>query len=410
MNFFLNLVFIVILFVTPQVFALSGADDLVKNMFQKNQQIQAFEANIGTQKSLADSAVSGYYPTLNAVGGWQQNKTADMAATEKGVVGYLEGSWNLFRGFKNSSLSHQKDIQLKIAQLELQFEKKKLQQQFIEAASDMILLHQFQTILDEEYKLTQTQKQMASKKVAAGLTGAVDNLEFELRENEIQIEQKQIHQKHTEAHQSFLQIFGEEILDASIEKIAFSPIEKLTQVSQTFKIENSIEYQRAQFVLLQRQYERQEVKSEYLPSLDLTYSLGRITPSENNTSDYNESKYALQLTVPLFSGFDTYYKSKSTLLAELAAEKIKNQSRYNIESEYTTLKTKISEFDFLYKMNQKKLTNSQKYFDLTFAEYKRGVKNSPDLVSATERLFSEKKRKFEILKELEILNFRIENL
>ena len=38
------------------------------------------------------------------------------------------------------------------------------------------------------------------------------------------------------------------------------------------------------------------------------------------------------------------------------------------------------------------------------------VKNSPDLVNATERLFAEKKRKFEILKELEILKFRIENL
>jgi outer membrane protein len=406
----MSLVFIAILFVTPHLFALSGADDLVKNMFQKNQQIQAFEENIGAQKSLTESAASGYYPTLNAVGGWQQNKTDEMATTEEGAVGYLEGSWNLFRGFKDLSVSHQKKVQFKTAQLDLQFEKKNLELQFIEAASDMILLHQFQTILDEEYKLTQTQKQMAAKKAAAGLTGSVDNLEFELRENEIQIEKKQIYQKHIEAHQTFLKLFGEDISDADIEKINFSPIEKLTQVPQSFKIENSIEYQRAQLALESRQYERQEIKSEYLPSLDLTYSLGRITPTENRTSDFNESKYALQLTIPLFSGFDTYYKSKSSFQAEAAAEKSKNQTRYNVESEYNTLKNKILEFGFLYQMNQKKMVNTQKYFDLTFAEYKRGVKNSPDLVNATERLFAEKKRKFEILKELEVLKFRIENL
>jgi outer membrane protein len=410
MNFVSSLVLIAILIVTPRVFALSNADDLVKNMFQKNQQILALEESIVARKSLADSAVSGYYPTLNAIGGWQQNKTDDLAATEKGVVGYLEGSWNLFRGFKDSSVSHQKDIQFKTAQLELQFEKNKLEQQFIEAASDMILLHQFQTILDEEYKLTQIQKQMAAKKSAAGLTGSVDNLEFELRENEIQIEQKQIHQKHAEAHQAFLKLFGEDISDAAIDKVNFSPIEKLTQNLPSFKIENSIEYQRAQLALESRQYERQEIKSEYLPSLDLKYSFGQLSPNENRTSDYNESKYALQLTVPLFSGFDTYYKSKSSLQAEAAAEKVKNQSRYNVESEYNILKTKITEFYFLFQMNQKKMVNTQKYFDLTFAEYKRGVKNSPDLVNATERLFAEKKRKFEILKELEVLKFRIENL
>lgn len=400
----------ILFFVTPSAFALTGASDLVQNLFQKNPQIRAFQDNIEAQKSLADSSYSGYYPTLNAVGGWQQNKTDGMTEAEKGTVGYLEGSWNLFRGFKDISVSDQKNVQMKAAQLELKSEKKKIELEFIEAASDMILLHQYQTILDEEYKLTQNQKQMAAKKAAAGLTGSVDNLEFELRESEIQIEQKQIHQKHAEAHQIFLKLFGEETADSVIDKVQFSSIEKLTEVPQAFKVEDSIEFQRASLALESRQYERQEVKSEYLPSLDFTYSLGRITPSESKTSDYNESKYAIQLTVPLFSGFETYSKSKSSLMLEAAAQKSKDQSRFNVQSEYNTLKTKISEFDFLYQMNQKKLINTQKYFDLTFAEYKRGVKNSPDLVNATERLFAEKKRKFEILKELEVLKFRIENL
>ena len=242
------------------------------------------------------------------------------------------------------------------------------------------------------------------------LRAALLDTQFDLRENEIQIEQKQIHQKHLEAHQSFLKLFGEETSDAAVERITFSPIEKLSQLTESFKIENSIEYQQAQLALESRQYERKEIKSEYLPSLDFTYSVGRLTPTESKTSDANESKYALHLTVPLFSGFDTYYKSKSSLQAESAAEKTKNQTRFNVESEYNVLKTKIGEFNFLYLMNQKKLVNTQKYFDLTLLEYKRGVKNSPDLVNATERLFSEKKRKFEILKELEILKFKIENL
>jgi hypothetical protein len=43
-------------------------------------------------------------------------------------------------------------------------------------------------------------------------------------------------------------------------------------------------------------------------------------------------------------------------------------------------------------------------------EYKRGVKNSPDLVGATERWFSSQKRKYELLKELELAKIKLENL
>ena len=79
-------------------------------------------------------------------------------------------------------------------------------------------------------------------------------------------------------------------------------------------------------------------------------------------------------------------------------------------SDFNILKNKIAKLSELYKLNEIKYTNSQKYFDLTLAEYKRGVKNSPDLVGATERLFSSKKKKYEMLKDLEILKAKLENL
>jgi outer membrane protein TolC len=223
----------------------------------------------------------------------------------------------------------------------------------------MILLHQLQSILDEEYKTTQLQKQMAAKKVAAGLTGSVDNLEFELRENEIQIEQKQIHQKHLEAHQIFLKLFGEDISDAAVEKIKFSSVGELISLAQPFKIENSFVLQRAQLIFERNQEEQKEIKADYLPSLDFTYSLGRLTPIESSNLDLSESKLAVQLTLPLFSGFETHYKSKASAFAASAAEKMKAQAHSDVESEYNILKTKISEFDFLYQMNQKKLAHSQ---------------------------------------------------
>ncbi len=394
---------------TLSAYALEGLDELSKSLYQKNQEIKSLEKNIESKEALSSSSNSAYYPTLNAVGGWGQNKTDDLSTTQKGYLGYVEGRLNLFRGFKDQSIGNQQEIDVQISKLELESKKRELRMQLTDIASDMIYLHKIQSILDEENKVTQTQKQMAAKKVAAGLTGSVDNLEFELRENEIQIELKQVFQKHQEVHQKLIKLYGEDIADSELEKLEYSHFENLSKDPEQVKIENTIEYQKAELGERRSEFEKKEIKSDFMPSVDFTYSVGRLTPSEESPIKFDESRYAIQLTIPLFSGFETYNKTKAASLSLTSKQMLKLQKRNDIQSEFNILKTKMSELSALFQINEKKLVSSQKYFDMTLAEYRRGIKNSPDLVSATERLFSSKKKKYEILKELEIAKVKIEN-
>lgn len=398
-----------LLFISLSAKALEGINILEKNLFEKNQEFLALQMQMESKKALNSSLGSGYYPTLNIVGGLGQNQTDDRPIPEKGYLGYAEGRFNIYRGFKDQVINAQRNLDLQLIKLEIESKKRNLRSQLIEIASNIIFLHKLQSILEEENKVTQIQKKMAAKKVAAGLTGSVDNLEFELRENEIQIEQKQINQQHQEAHQNFVRLFGEDIADSKFEKLDFSSAEKLTKIADQINLENTLDYQKTELRLKQFDLEKKEIKSEFLPSLDFTYGVGRITPSEDSPMKFNEFRYALLLTVPLFSGFDTYYKIKAAALNYQSAEKLKVQTQNNIHSDFNITKIKILELSVLFQINEKKLVISQKYFDLTLAEYKRGIKNSPDLVGATERLFLSKKKKYELLKELEILKVRIEN-
>ncbi len=399
----------IILFSAVHVHALEGFTELSKSLVEKNQEMLSLEKNIEAKQAFSNSSNSIYYPTLNAVGGWGQYKTDDLPATQKGYLGYIEGKFNLFRGFKDQSIRSQKQMDFEISKIDLEVKKRQLRLQLTDVVSDMIYLHKIQSILDEEYKVTQTQKQMAAKKVAAGLTGSVDKIEFELRENELQIEQKQVFQKHQEVHQKMIQLYGEDVPDSQLAKLDFSNVENLSKVIDTVQIENTLEYKKADLIERKSVSELKEIKSDFLPSLDLTYSAGRLTPLDEIPIKFNESKYAIQLTIPLFSGFETYYKKNAAAFSLQSAEKLKLQKKNDVVSEFQILKTKIAELGSLFQINEKKLINSQKYFDLTLAEYRRGVKNSPDLVSSTERLFSAKKKKYDILKELELAKVKIEN-
>jgi outer membrane protein len=400
----------ILLLFSGQIFALVGLDRLSQNLFQKNLDISAIEKNIESKEFVKSASNSVYYPTLNAVGSYGQNKTDDLLITEKGYTGYLEGKMNLFRGFKDQSIAERMDVDLEISKIDLEIKKRELRLELTEVASDMILFHKLEMILAEEYKTILAQKQMAAKKVAAGLTGAVDNLEFELRTSEIQIEQKQIQQKHQETHQKFVKLYGADFDDSNFQNLDFSAIEQLSKPISDLKADNAnLEYRKNDLIRIKSELDKSEIKADFMPTLDLLYSFGRLTPSEDSPTRFNESKYAVQLTIPLFSGFDTYYKTKAASFNVQSAEKIKFQKNLELNSKYQILKNKMSELSSLYSINEAKIINTKKYFDLTLSEYKRGIKNSPDMVNATDRLFLTKKKKIELLKDLEITKVQIEN-
>lgn len=402
--------FIFMLLYSASANALLGVQNLENKLFEQNSELSSLQKQVEAKEALYSSSKSSFLPTINAVGGWQSNKTDSNAQTEKGTVGYIEAKYNLFNGFKDYSLVNQKNADLNVSKIEFLHKQREVKIELTTLISEMLYLHKLQDVLADEYKTIQSQRKMAQKKVSAGLTGPVDNLEFDLRENEIQIETSQINQLHEETHQKLVKLFGRDLSDSEFNDIKFQSYSELTTINKVFDHKQNLTYKQIEQTLEKARSEKTQERSEFLPKLDLTASVGRLTPSENTPVQYNENKYGVTLTIPLFSGLDTYYKVKSSNLNISANEKLLNQKRLDVESEFSVLKNKIVELAKLFKINEQKLENSQKYFDLTLGEYRRGIKNSPDLVGATERLYSSRKKQVEILKELEILKIQIETL
>lgn len=401
-------IFCLLMLIAIQANALEGIETLEKQIIDNNPALKSLENEIKASENMMGSSYAAYYPSFNAVAGLAEHTVDDPLDREKGYFGYLEGRLNLFNGFKDMAFINQKNIQFQLRKIQYTELKKNLTLKLTEVVSEMIYLHKLQNILATEEKITKEQKQMAAKKVASGLTSSVDYLEFELREEELRIQQRQINQLHIEAHQKILQLYGTDVDDKAFENLAFSKLETLTEV-RPLNLDGNVNVRKARLNLKLAQLATKEAKAGYLPTLDFIFSSGRITPSEDDLQ-LAESSYKLQLTIPLFSGFETSYRAKAAQAQTLAQRFEENQTSFDSMSLHNSLAEKTKELNDLYIINERKLITSQKYFDLTVAEYKRGIKNSPDLVGATERWFSSQKRKFELIKELELTKVKIENL
>ncbi|MGZ3773603.1 MAG: TolC family protein [Bdellovibrio sp.] len=389
--------------------SLEGVAQLEKLLLEKNPALSAAQSEIQSKESLSKYSYSSYYPTLYAVGGWGEVHVDNPYDRDKGVVGYLEGRFNIFNGYRDSIVISQKQNDLQIAKLGYEKLRRDFKVQLIQIASELIYLHKLQDILVSEEKITKEQKQMAGKKVASGLTSSVDNLEFDLREEEIRIQQRQINQQHLSAHQKFIQLIGEDIPDKELHELQFSDLNFLGQF-KPYKATENIEVSVSQLLFESAMLEQKSIQGEYMPALDLIYAYGRLTPSEQTPVNFNETNYRLLLSFPLFSGFSTVNKQKSVQAESTARKLTLQQTSLDNLSLYNSLKEKSKELLDLYIINERKLNTSQKYFNLTINEYKRGIKNSPDLVGATERWFSAQKKKPELLKDLEITKAQLENI
>lgn len=401
-----NIILTVVLLSVSTVVAAQTRSELDSRLISSNQELKSLQQDIAAQESLKKSTYSPFLPSLNAVGGLARTKTDE--EDNKGQVGYLQGSANLFAGFKDRANFDIQTQNLELARLNYEIHLRTAKEELTEVLTSMIGIHQLEKILDEEFKITQTQKQMAARKVNAGLTSQVDNYEFDLRESEIEIQRRNISREHEAAHQKLNALFDQEILDKDLDGLSFATTGTMAKDVNLSSFENHPIVRKAKIEEQIAESEKTSASSEFLPKIDLNYSFGRLTPTEDEVK-YNESEVALLVTIPLFSGFDTYHKRKSAVANLAAKEHAKSQVILNIKSQFEQLKSRAKELVELYQIIDKKLLSAEKYYNLTLSEYKRGVKNSPDLVGATERFFDSKKKKIKIQKELELVQVQLNN-
>lgn len=403
------LFFLIFFMFSMNAFSLVGFSNFEKKLNERNQTLRSIKNDIEAKRSLLDASYSNYYPQISAVAGLGENHIDEPLLNDKGYFGYIEGRLNIFRGYRDQNILKKNTIEIELSNLDFKLNQRSLKVRLTEILSEIIYLHSMQHILALELNVTKEQTKMASKKTAAGLTSSVDNLELELREQEIQLQTQQINQLHKESHEKLVQLFGSDEADSDLDNLQFETLDQLSK-SRPYSQQSNPEVQRALLISQMSALDPLLIESQNYPSIDLSYSFGRLTPDQSTSSANNEYRYSLQFSIPLFTGFEYAHKKKSALYSSLAAKAQAQQAEISGSSDFHILLSKQGALLNLSKINERRLETSKRYFDLTVGEYKRGIKNSPDLVNATERWFSSQKRKYELLKELEIVRAKIESL
>lgn len=159
---------------------------------------------------------------------------------------------------------------------------------------------------------------------------------------------------------------------------------------------------------IQSEQSRLQAKKEgrsLWPKLDVFASYNQYNEREKESpasEDRTETAVGLRMTMVLGAGLESQ-REKAALLKEAeASQYLAGFQKKEVEAH---LENEMSELSLMHNQvheAEENIKRAEKYYRLTQSEYTRGVKNSPDVLGASEKLFESRHKRLEIIRDFQL--------
>lgn len=331
---------------------------------------------------------SAFYPELSLNTGIGNIKSYQENEIERGPFVYLEGEFNLYRGGKDHNNLKIVDTEIQTIEWKKIIEKRELSINTFKIVSEIKSLKNIEKLTREEIIKNKLHEEMAKKKVNAGLSSSLDLIDFQLKDEAL----------NNQLEDNELKLFE---LEASLKSLYAGNTKAISEVynnetiydEQDFEI-NPYPTEKAPQLLIGQnnlsiaELEKNNSQAEFLPTVAINSQWGQITPHDKVFDRKAEYSIMLNIHFPLFNGFSSSAKYQQAIINLSQKTREKNQTLIEIETNKDLILKRIASLKRKLATLENSLKNSKEYLQRTLAEYKRGVKNSPDVILASDKVFS----------------------
>lgn len=389
-----------------QVLSLDISSNDLKSLLEKNNaKIKAAQHKIQSVREKEGHLVRSFLPSVHMSAAQETFKTGVDRLRTQPVYG-VEGNLNLFNGGKDY-------LESKVRSASTQLELTLAEQIFSEELQKLRTVY-WQTLyfknklelLKDAIEINKKNTQGADRRIKSGVATGTDRLEFEMEDVNLKREftYAEVILKNNLSTLRVIFNFDESTdialkeemvheheVHASLESVGSEKMEflhkDLTLISEISTLNSSVE------------------KRSLWPKLDAFASYYQFNQREKDflsSVDRDEYAFGLRVTIDFPAGFEASKTAAYHLLQAKSAELLANNlKRENISA----VTNELNELHFLHDQvhsADENIKRSENYFKSTQSEYIRGVKNSPDVLVASQRLFETKNKRLEIIRDYQI--------
>lgn len=388
----------------------AALEELTQEALAHSPEITEAKSIVESAKATEKSARGSFFPELSAVGASISNKLDQ--EKNSGTAVYGRAQWNLYRGGKDRADLSVAQSQSELAEKQAMLVQAGVARQVAQLYYGLLFLTESVALKEKAIGLNQEQLKLARLKKNSGYTSDADVIEFELREATLRSDLKRIAEEQEEKSRELSVLLGRKDLNSKIEvkgHLVRDDRQPKKDIVLSLLGKNS-EVLAAEFDLLETQKDQTAARASFMPKVDLDARYGRLANEDRVFTENNNYSVEMRLTVPLFSGFSSV-NEVSSARAKVAAKDIAVQrKRLSVNATVENLFSKLSSLVERLDLEEKTLARSEEYYKITVGEYRRGVKNSPDMVAATERQLDARIRNLEYRRDFYLTRLSIEEL
>lgn len=380
-------------------------EDLESLVKSKNKKVEASVLELqGVEKRLGYLKRS-FIPTGEAWVAQEKFQTGPYETMSEPLYS-LRANFNLYRGGRDSLEERSRTAQKKsmgvLTEQVFQGELFEVRELFW----NLVYLREINKLYENTLKENQSNLVKAMRRVNSGLATSVDSLEFEISETQLKQDMARITVSISQNQRRISALLGmpAETQFETIVAIPHNHNEEAPALVMNFDLFRDVRLELAQKMDFEAQ--GKIAKRWWTPSVDVY--------AESVLYNFRERSFYTQrdqidnaLGVKLSMSFDGFQKKndgEALMAKSMAAQKRAEQIKLEAEASFNTAKQELELIHELIHEGERSVEKGAQYLSRTQDEYARGVKNSPDVLSATlkqlefKRRFAELRRDYAIAK------------
>ncbi|MCC2677828.1 MAG: exporter outer rane component [Pseudobdellovibrio sp.] len=379
----------------------SNLKDLLE---QKNSRIAAAKLQAEAANERKGYFARSFLPDIEIYGAQEDFKTGQHDRINQPAYG-AEARLNLFNGGRDWA---QADVREKRAE-QLKFHSMRVQSEELEKSRiiywEVLYLKEKIALQKSATEINERNFKAAVRRLNSGVGTESDRIEFEMHRIVLKQELEEANLQLNNRLRELAAILN--LDDASEIKISetLEHEHDYKDLLQHKTKDHEFLYKESELLSNISELEARNKKYSWAPSIDAFATYNQYNQREidlPDAGDRTESVVGLKAAIKFSSVFESNRESKALKQEALGLAKISEQQKYEI---HVHVENEMSELDLLHSqvhLAEENIKLAEKYYKLTESEYSRGVKNSPDVLGASNRLLEIKDKQLQIVRDFQI--------
>lgn len=385
------------------------AATLKKLLEQKNSAIAAARLEASAANSREGGLVRSFFPSLEIQGGRESSKFGSDRWQSEVKYG-VEANFNLYNGGRD-------EIKSKISSLEVSRKSIQVKRITTELYDRAIELYWMLIYLKEEAALLKVTSEVniqnlvsAQKRIRSGVAANSDRFEFEMKEADLRRELSKVELKLKEHEDLLRLVLG--LKDGLVLKFTEALTHDHAHEGFVNPAENQYEFLFKEQEIISQQYflSAKERRRSWWPRVDAFASLDKAVGREidlKSPDEANKAALGLKITLNVPDGVqsarDAHALEQEATAVSLTSEYKRREAAIHLRAESMQLKLL---HDQVHETEQN-IARAERYYKITQSEYARGVKNSPDVLGASDKLLEAQRSRLVTIRDFQIAKWHI---